>query len=186
MEEAGFIDHQAAERASPAHLRLKPTPEPTQATYFSDWVMPAVRGSGDDAYAATIVRTTLDARLQRLAERVVAHARLPGAQVALVAMRPDGRVVAMVGGRNYSTSSFNRAVQSRRQPGSTFKLFVYLAALRAGWTPDSMIEDEPITIGGWTPVNNDRVYRGRMTLREAFARSSNAAGDTRIDAGSAT
>jgi penicillin-binding protein 1A len=65
--------------------------------------------------------------------------------------------------------------QARRQPGSAFKLFVYLAALRAGWTPDSTIEDAPITIDGWTPVNSDRVYRGRITLREAFARSSNAA-----------
>jgi penicillin-binding protein 1A len=65
--------------------------------------------------------------------------------------------------------------QARRQPGSAFKLFVYLAALRAGWTPDSLIDDSPITIEGWTPVNSDRVYRGRITLREAFARSSNAA-----------
>jgi penicillin-binding protein 1A len=81
----------------------------------------------------------------------------------------------MVGGKNYGASPFNRVTQARRQPGSAFKLFVYLAALRAGWTPDSMIEDEPITINGWTPVNNDRVYRGKMTLREAFARSSNAA-----------
>jgi penicillin-binding protein 1A len=90
-------------------------------------------------------------------------------------MRPDGRVVAMVGGKNYSDSPFNRVTQARRQPGSAFKLFVYLAALRAGWTPDSMIDDKPITIDGWTPVNSDRVYRGQITLREAFARSSNAA-----------
>ena len=75
-------------------------------------------------------------------------------------MRPDGRVVAMVGGRSYKASPFNRATQARRQPGSAFKLFVYLAALRAGWTPDSIIEDRPITIGGWTPVNSDGVYRG--------------------------
>jgi penicillin-binding protein 1A len=90
-------------------------------------------------------------------------------------MRPDGRVVAMVGGKNYAASSFNRVTQARRQPGSAFKLFVYLAALRAGWTPDSIIEDRPVTIGGWTPENSDRVYRGKITLREAFARSSNAA-----------
>jgi penicillin-binding protein 1A len=90
-------------------------------------------------------------------------------------MRPDGRVVAMVGGKNYADSPFNRVTQARRQPGSAFKLFVYLAALRSGWTPDSMIEDAPITIDGWTPVNSDRVYRGKITLREAFARSSNAA-----------
>jgi len=81
----------------------------------------------------------------------------------------------MVGGKSYKDSPFNRVTQARRQPGSAFKLFVYLAALRAGWTPDSIIEDKPVTIGGWTPVNNDRVYRGPITLREAFARSSNAA-----------
>ncbi len=98
-----------------------------------------------------------------------------GAQAALVAMRPDGRVVAMVGGRSYPQSPFNRVTQARRQPGSAFKLFVYLAALRSGWTPDSLIEDKPITIDGWTPLNSDRVYRGKITLREAFARSSNAA-----------
>ena len=90
-------------------------------------------------------------------------------------MRPDGRVVAMVGGKNYANSPFNRVTQARRQPGSAFKLFVYLAAFRAGWTPDSLIQDKPITIGGWTPVNSDGVYRGPITLREAFARSSNAA-----------
>ena len=103
------------------------------------------------------------------------NAPLGKAQAALVAMRPDGRVVAMIGGRSYRDSPFNRATQARRQPGSAFKLFVYLAALRAGWTPDSIIEDEPITIGGWTPANSDGVYRGPITLREAFARSSNAA-----------
>jgi penicillin-binding protein 1A len=90
-------------------------------------------------------------------------------------MRPDGRVVAMVGGKSYADSPFNRVTQARRQPGSAFKLFVYLAALRAGWTPDSLIDDSPITIDGWTPLNSDRVYRGKITLREAFARSSNAA-----------
>jgi penicillin-binding protein 1A len=81
----------------------------------------------------------------------------------------------MVGGRSYKASPFNRATQARRQPGSAFKLFVYLAALRAGWTPDSIIADRPISIGGWSPANSDGVYRGNITLREAFARSSNAA-----------
>ena len=121
------------------------------------------------------VRTTLDADLQRLAVRAVSRAAVGNTQVALVAMRPDGRVVAMVGGKSYKDSPFNRATQARRQPGSAFKLFVYLAALRAGWTPDSMIEDRPVTIDGWTPANNDGVYRGEISLREAFARSSNAA-----------
>ena len=90
-------------------------------------------------------------------------------------MRPDGQVVAMIGGKNYGTSPFNRVTQARRQPGSAFKLFVYLAALRSGWTPDSLIDDFPITVDGWSPLNSDRVFRGKITLREAFARSSNAA-----------
>lgn len=175
MRDAGFLTPAEAARASPASLRLKRAPEATQATYFSDWVMPAVRGDAEDAFAATTVRTTLDARLQRLADHAVAQVPPTGAQVALVAMRPDGRVVAMVGGRDYAKSSFNRAVQARRQPGSTFKLFVYLAALRSGMTPDDLVEDRPITIGSWSPRNSDGRYRGAITLREAFARSSNAA-----------
>jgi len=144
-------------------------------TYFADWVAPSAARAFESDFGQVKVRTTLDRNLQRLAARAIGRANIGDAQAALVAMRPDGRVVAMVGGKNYSDSPFNRVTQARRQPGSAFKLFVYLSALRAGWTPDSMIEDEPITIGGWTPVNSDRVYRGRITLREAFARSSNAA-----------
>jgi penicillin-binding protein 1A len=175
MADAGFISRGEATRASPANLRLKPAPEPTQGTYFSDWLMPSVHRGGDDAFTPTVVRTTLDARLQRLAEHTVARAGLHGAQVALVAMRPDGRVVAMVGGRDYAKSSFNRAIQAKRQPGSTFKLFVYLAALRAGMTPGDPVEDRPITIGDWSPRNSDGRYLGTIPLREAFARSSNVA-----------
>ncbi len=144
-------------------------------TYFADWVAPAAQKAFEADFGEVRVRTTLDADLQRIAVRAISNASIGDAQAAIVAMRPDGRVVAMVGGRSYKSSPFNRATQARRQPGSAFKLFVYLAALRAGWTPDSMIEDRPITIRGWTPVNSDGVYRGSITLREAFARSSNAA-----------
>jgi penicillin-binding protein 1A len=144
-------------------------------TYFADWVAPAAQDAFDADFGEVQVPTTLDRDLQRVAVRAVNRASVGEAQVALVAMRPDGRVVAMVGGKNYGRSPFNRATQARRQPGSAFKLFVYLAALRAGWNPDSIIGDEPITIDGWTPMNSDRVYRGKITLREAFARSSNAA-----------
>jgi penicillin-binding protein 1A len=144
-------------------------------TYFADWVAPSAAQAFESDFGEVKVRTTLDRNLQRLAARAVSRAPIGDSQAALVAMRPDGRVVAMIGGKNYADSPFNRVTQARRQPGSAFKLFVYLAALRAGWTPDSMIDDKPITIGGWTPVNSDRVYRGRITLREAFARSSNAA-----------
>jgi penicillin-binding protein 1A len=157
--------------AVPVHRRAKlPV-----GTFFADWVAPAAAKSFESDFGEIKVPTTLDSRLQRLAVRAVGRAPLGEAQAALVAMRPTGEVVAMVGGKSYSESPFNRATQARRQPGSAFKLFVYLAALRAGWTPDSMIDDEPITIDGWTPVNSDGVYRGRISLREAFQRSSNAA-----------
>jgi len=144
-------------------------------TYFADWVAPAANQAFDADFGEVRVKTTLDWDLQRLAVRAVSRAAVGDAQVALVAMRPNGEVVAMVGGKDYAQSPFNRATQAQRQPGSAFKLFVYLAALRAGWTPDSIIEDEPVTISGWTPVNSDGVYRGKITLREAFARSANAA-----------
>ena len=144
-------------------------------TYFADWVTPFAQQRFESDFGEIRVPTTLDSRLQRIAVRAVANGATGGAQAALVAMRPSGEVVAMVGGKSYRESPFNRATQARRQPGSAFKLFVYLAALRAGWTPDSLIDDEPITFDGWTPVNSDGVYRGKITLREAFARSSNAA-----------
>jgi penicillin-binding protein 1A len=153
---------------------LLPARYPT-GTYFADWVAPYAQKAFDSEFGEVKVRTTLDANLQRLAVRAIDRAQTGDAQAALVAMRPDGRVVAMVGGKSYSESPFNRVTQARRQPGSAFKLFVYLAAFRSGWTPDSLIDDSPITIDGWTPLNSDRIYRGKITLREAFARSSNAA-----------
>jgi len=173
MADTGAVSGGRAASVSPARSVVQEAKLPA-GTYFADWVAPSAAAAFESDFGRVEVRTTLDRGLQRLAERAVARA--PGqAQAALVAMRPDGRVVAMVGGKRYADSPFNRVTQARRQPGSAFKLFVYLAALRAGWTPDSMIEDTPVTIEGWTPVNSDRVYRGRISLREAFARSSNAA-----------
>jgi penicillin-binding protein 1A len=90
-------------------------------------------------------------------------------------MRPNGEVVAMVGGRSYKDSAFNRATQAKRQPGSTFKLFVYLAALRSGMTPESLIADTPINEGAYRPKNSGQNYRGDITLEQAFAQSSNVA-----------
>ncbi|WP_344700204.1 PBP1A family penicillin-binding protein [Sphingomonas limnosediminicola] len=174
MADTGAITASRARATTLAHPVLITSKVPT-GTYFADWVAPSAQNAFETDFGQVKVRTTLDSDLQRLAVRAVARAQIGGAQAALVAMRPDGRVVAMVGGKSYKDSPFNRATQAQRQPGSAFKLFVYLAALRAGWTPDSLIEDKPITIGGWTPVNSDRVYRGQITLREAFARSSNAA-----------
>jgi len=173
MASTGVISRWRAASVRPARPVIRTSSVPT-GSYFADWVTPSAQQTQDPDFGEVKVSTTLDWTLQRIAERAVSRAPA-GAQAALVAMRPDGRVVAMVGGKSYSQSPFNRVTQARRQPGSAFKLFVYLAALRSGWTPDSTIEDRPITIDGWTPENSDRVYRGRMTLREAFARSSNAA-----------
>ncbi|MDT8279806.1 MAG: transglycosylase domain-containing protein [Erythrobacter sp.] len=144
-------------------------------TYFADWALPLAREGMEASYSAQVLTTTLDARLQSLANRVVARAPLGGAQVALVAMRRNGEVVAMVGGRDYGKSSFNRVTQARRQPGSTFKTFVYLAALEAGWEPDDTIPNTEITQGSYRPKNAAGRYSDQITLEEAFARSSNVA-----------
>ena len=125
-------------------------------------------------------KTTLRPEWQALAERVIAEQLANAAvgsatEVALVAMTLDGAVVAMVGGRDYTTSQYNRAVQARRQPGSAFKLFVYLAALRNGWQLDDALLDEPIEIGDWRPENYDGSYGGQVRLDQAFAQSLNTA-----------
>ena len=175
MVEAGYITKAQRNGLRPARLNVRETAEPTTGTYFADWVLPDARDRAGAVYGAQTIRTTLDWRIQRLAEAAIRRAPLGGAEAALVAMKPDGSVVAMVGGKNYRKSSFNRAVQAKRQPGSTFKLFVYLAAFRAGMTPEDMIEDTPITTGSYRPANHGGKYRGRITLRQAFAASSNVA-----------
>ncbi|MBL0021059.1 transglycosylase domain-containing protein [Sphingorhabdus sp.] len=144
-------------------------------TYFADWAMPQARLQADYGYADQTIRTTLDSRLQNIARNAIARAPLGKAQVALVAMRKNGEVVAMVGGRSYKESPFNRVTQAKRQPGSTFKLFVYLAALRAGNTPETMVDDSPITEGLYRPKNSSERYRGQITFKQAFAQSSNVA-----------
>ena len=175
MVDAGFLTEEEAKRLKRVKLKPNRAKALPTGTYFADWVLPQARQAIGSGYGEETVQTTLDSRLQRLAVQAVRRASLGGAQVAIVAMRPDGEVVAMLGGKDYAKSSFNRVTQARRQPGSTFKLFVYLAALRSGLEPDSMIEDEPLTIGDWAPRNSDGRYRGRINLREAFAVSSNVA-----------
>jgi penicillin-binding protein 1A len=175
MVDAGFLTEREADRVQPQRvLPRRPDALPT-GTYFADWVLPEAREAAGEVKSEATVETTLDRRLQRLAERVVKGAGLRGSQAALVAMRPDGRVVAMVGGKDYKASTFNRATQAKRQPGSTFKLFVYLTALRSGLTPESTVLDEQIDIAGWKPRNYDNRYLGEIPLRRAFARSSNVA-----------
>lgn len=154
------------------------------ARYFADWALDQTDGFMAGLDRDVLVQTTLDLRLQALAEQAIA-AGLAGrpratpaqrwpSQAALIAMTPAGAVRAMVGGRNYVESQFNRAVQARRQLGSAFKPFVFLAAVEAGWEPDDAVQDAPISIGRWRPRNYKDRYYGEVTLREALARSLNA------------
>jgi 1A family penicillin-binding protein len=182
MVDNGAIDAQAAAAAKAAPATPKLTPElAPAASWFADWVgtkAPAVVGP---TATSVKVRTTIVPELQRLAQDILDKtlakdgARMGASQGAIVAMRPDGAVLAMVGGRDYRTSQFNRAVDAIRQPGSSFKLFVYLAALRKGYSPGDTIDASPVNINGWEPENYGEATYGRMPLTEAFARSVNTA-----------
>ena len=175
MVDAGFLTEAEAKKLPRVTLKRGPVKDVPTGTYFADWVFPDARAFAQAGYGEQRMVTTLEDDLQRHAVNAVRSAGAGGAQVALVAMRTDGRVVAMIGGRSYKASPFNRATQAKRQPGSAFKLFVYLAALRAGMTPASMIEDTPLTLGDWSPKNYGNEYRGPISLRDAFAVSSNVA-----------
>jgi len=171
-----------AAEAKASFAKLHPTtPTPRSGSWFADWISPQASEIAGSSPGSTSVRTTMVPQLQQIAERVVKGAldgegkAVGASQAALVAMTPDGAVVAMVGGRDYKASQFNRAVTAMRQPGSTFKLFVYYAALKAGFTLSDQVLDAPIDIDGWSPENSGGNYRGWVTLAEAFARSLNAA-----------
>jgi penicillin-binding protein 1A len=173
MREQGYISAVEAASAAPAEVELVPTPKQNSVRYFTDWVLPQLDTLIDETVEPIDVWTTLDLGMQRSADQAI-NANTPrGAQGALVSLDRDGAIRAMVGGRDYVASLYNRATQATRQPGSAFKLFVYLSAIEAGRSPDDVIVDEPVNINGWRPRNNDRAYRGPVTIREAFARSIN-------------
>jgi membrane peptidoglycan carboxypeptidase len=167
--------------------KLNPAlPDPAETVslstgWFADWIYNKALAATPAISGTVVVRTTLDPRLQQAAIDIVrATLAQYGAakhvsEAALVAMRPDGAVVAMVGGRSYAESQYNRAVQAKRQPGSAFKLFDYYAAFRQGYSPDDRILDDPVNVKGWRPENYGRRYHGEVTLAEAFADSLNAA-----------
>ncbi len=175
MVDAGYIDAATAERArrNPA----VPAPEGGGfAAYFTDWVLDRLTRFLGKPERDLVVRTTLDRALQHRVERAVAR-RLdgrPGLQVAVVVLDADGAVRALLGGRSYRASRFNRAIAGRRQPGSAFKPFVYAAAFARGYTPDSVVDDRPFSIGDWRPRNAGGRYYGRISLERAFARSVNS------------
>ncbi len=175
MVDAGYITEAEARAMKPPALDVRTRNDLPTGTYFADWALPEAREFTEQGYARQTLTTTLDSRLQNIARQVTQRAPLGEAQVALVAMRRNGEVVAMIGGEDYAKSPFNRATQAKRQPGSTFKLFVYLAALRAGWSPEDRIANTEITEGSYRPKNARERYSESLTLEEAFAQSSNVA-----------
>lgn len=183
MVEAGVISRAEAERAGQARVRPGSKPfVPLDERYFVSWVTEQAADlipEGSEAQTLFLI-TTFEPNRQLYAE--LAGRRLLGwtqgrraRQLGLVAMELDGAVRAMVGGRSFAESQFNRVTQARRQPASAFKPLVYLAALEAGYRPASLIEDRPTEIDGWRPRNFDGRYHGRVTLTEALSGSYNAA-----------
>ena len=177
MENAGFIDDSTRARAQATRPRI--VKGSGDSGYFADWIvsrLTSVIGGGTEP---VIVETSFDLPIQDMAERAVDEelrsegARIGAAQGALVAMTPDGAIRAMVGGRSYSESGYNRASDAQRQPGSAFKPFVYLTAFEHGRTPDDVMHDGPVDIHGWKPSDFEGEYEGDISLTKAFADSSN-------------
>jgi len=173
MVKNGFISADTASSVDPAQVRIQETTNQNSVRYFTDWALPQLETLIDDSNDPIDVWTTLDPGMQVAADRSVRANAPDGTQGALVAIDRDGAVRAMVGGKDYVSSIYNRATQAQRQPGSAFKLFVYLSALESGMKPTDTIVDEPVTIDGWSPRNSTRTNLGPVTLREAFSRSIN-------------
>ena len=173
MAKQGAITAAEAAATNPADVALAPEPKQNSVRYFTDWALPQLDTMIDEGSEPIEVWTTLDLNMQRAADDAI-RANTPGkAQGALVSLDRDGAVRAMVGGKDYVASIYNRATQAVRQPGSAFKLFVYLAAIEAGHTPGDAVVDEAVDINGWKPRNSSRRYSGEISLRTAFAYSVN-------------
>jgi penicillin-binding protein 1A len=180
MVEVGIIsESQVANAAKEGTSRTAVAVARSGARYFADWIAEQLSDFAGSGSGDLTVTTTLDPVLQTEAEAAVAETiardgpKAAVSQGALVAMSPDGAVRAMVGGRDYSGSQFNRATQAQRQPGSAFKPFVYLAGLEAGLRPSDQFVDAPVRIGNWQPRDYTGRYQGEMTLAEGLAQSIN-------------
>jgi penicillin-binding protein 1A len=184
MAAAGVIDRRSASSAKRKSMGLRDTTtlaEEIGAGHAIDWIYELVPelAAAEKPLGHIIVETTIDREAQRAATEALQSAldgegaKLDASQGAVVLMDGEGAIRALAGGRSHETSPFNRAVQAKRQAGSAFKPFVYLAALESGDTPDTVVDDAPIRVGGWSPENHDGRYRGRITLRTAFAHSAN-------------
>lgn len=181
LEETGWMTAAEIEaaRAAPAIVDLEERSRDMRASYFVDWVYSRLPLWVEGPPRELVVETTIDVDLQRMGEEALKETfegLNRGADVdqgALVALDHDGAVKAMVGGRDYLESQFNRATQAIRQPGSAFKPLVYMAALQNGYTPYSGIVDRPVRIDGWKPLNANKRYSGWMQMRNAIAYSVN-------------
>ena len=179
MQEAGFIKPEEAKTALDVPARPVRRGGAGSANYAADLVMDVLDDFIGTVEGDITVVTTIQPPLQSAAEKAVVDElnqkglKFGVEQGAFVAMRPDGAIRALVGGRSYADSQFNRATNAKRQPGSAFKPFIYLAALERGLTPDTVRDDGPISIKGWSPENYSRDYRGPVTLRDALALSLN-------------
>jgi penicillin-binding protein 1A len=173
MQDAGMIIATEAAGVKPADVKLAAGSPQDSVRYFTDWILPQLNGLIDETEEPIDVWTTLDLKMQRAATAAIAANVTRGAQGALVSIDRDGAVKAMVGGTDYVSSNYNRAVTAVRQPGSAWKLFVYLTALEAGFRPEDIVEDKPVEIDGWQPKNSGGKYAGSISLRTAFAYSKN-------------
>ena len=173
MLDAGVISPSQRRAARPTGVQMAIEPNQNSARYFTDWVLPQLDSLIDEPDEPLDVWTTLDLGLQRSATASIQSNTPAGAQGALLSLDRDGAVRAMVGGRDYVTSNYNRATTSERQPGSSWKLFVYMAALESGYAVDDRVVDEAVTIDGWTPRNSSGRFAGEMDIRTAFAYSVN-------------
>ncbi|MBL1430291.1 MAG: PBP1A family penicillin-binding protein [Robiginitomaculum sp.] len=180
MVRNGKISAIDRELAFATPILVKPSKATPSASYFVDWLAPQVRRQVGEVKTDLLVKTTLDLSAQRAAERSLAkhltaeQAQKKAGQGALVAITADGAVLAMVGGKSYAASQFNRATQAKRQPGSAFKPFVFLAALENGLSPWTIRDDKQISIGDWTPRNYKQEFKGEMSLKTALASSVNS------------
>ncbi|PBC02174.1 transglycosylase domain-containing protein [Mesorhizobium sp. WSM3860] len=180
MREEGKIGDKEYKMALSAPATRSPSYWTGSENYVADTVMEELPDLIGDVRGDIVIDTTVDLTLQKLAEQSIRRLidesgkKLNATQGALVSIDDSGAVRAMVGGYDYSTSQFDRASEARRQPGSAFKPFVYMAALEAGRTPDSVRNDAPIKIGKWTPDNYGGKYYGKVTLATALAKSLNS------------
>lgn len=171
MKEQGRISPDVT--VDPSNVKLKEERGQNSVRYFTDWALPQLDLLLPQTFEPIEVWTTLDVGMQRAAAASIKSNTPEGAQGAMVSLDRDGAILAMIGGTDYVETNYNRATDAMRQPGSAWKLFVYLAALEANYKPDSRVVDAPVTIDGWSPRNSGGNFSGAMDLRTAFAYSKN-------------